>query len=78
MTVSQISLQQQLTQQAAGGMTETYQDSGTYVKSFYTVMMCPSFVSIRGIGTAERRIHHFIDWPHAIPKLLDPMLAKES
>lgn len=76
MTVSKVSLSQTQTQAQAGGMTEAYMDTGTYVKSFYTVMMCPSFVKVRSIGQADRRIHHHIDWPHAIPKLLAPELAK--
>ncbi len=32
------------TQQTTGGMTEAYQENGTYVKSFYSVMHMPSAV----------------------------------
>jgi hypothetical protein len=78
MTVSQASLSQTQTQQQRGGLTEEYLDSGTYVKSFYTVMMCPSFVSVRSIGMSERRIHHHIDWPHAVPKILAPEFRKDG
>jgi len=76
MTVSQVSLSQSQTQHQEGGLTDSYLDVGTYVKTFYTVMMCPSFVKVRSMGQADRRIHHHIDWPHAIPKLLAPELAK--
>ena len=44
-------------------------------KSFYTVMMCPSFVSIRMMGRTDRRMHHYVSWEHAVPKILDPRKA---
>lgn len=75
-TVFDVSLVQAQTQQNSGGMTDAYLDVGTYVKSMYTVMMCPSFVSVRSLGRTDRRIHHFIDWDHGIPKILDPRLRK--
>lgn len=43
-------------------MTELYLDAGTYVKSFYTVMYCPSCVVVSAMGTAHRRLHHHIKW----------------
>lgn len=39
--VPHVALNQVSTQQSAGGMTDIYLDSGTYVKSFYTVMYAP-------------------------------------
>lgn len=78
LTVHQVSLGQQLTQQSSGGMTEQYLDGGTYLKSMYTVMMCPSFVQIRSLGLTDRRFHHHIRWRFACPKILDPSLRKES
>lgn len=42
LTMNQISLTQVQSQQSSGGMTELYLDSGTYLKSFYTVMYHPS------------------------------------
>lgn len=41
-TTNQVSLSQVSTQSSSGGMTELYLDSGTYVKSFYSVMYHPS------------------------------------
>ena len=41
LTTMQISLTQVQTQATAGGMTEVYLDSGTYLKSFYSVMFTP-------------------------------------
>lgn len=71
-TVADVCLVQMQTQQNSGGLTEAYLEVGTYVKSFYTVLMCPSFVSIRSMGPSDRRFHHHIDWEHGIPKILAP------
>lgn len=71
-----LQLEQTRTQRAAGGMTEAYRDGGTYVKSFYTVMMCPSFVDIRTMGRTDRRLHHHIRWDHAVPKIIAPEYRK--
>jgi len=64
------------TQKASGGMTELYEDSGTYIKSFYTVMYQPSFVKIYEMGTHRKRLHHRIDWPCAVPKILSESYRK--
>ena len=68
----------QLTQKAAGGMTEAYKESGTYRKSFYTVMNLPSCTKIYSIGIVEDRIHHEIKWNNCIPKLLSEKWRKKS
>ena len=61
---------QGVTQKHAGGMTESYENSGTYVKSFYTVMMHPSAVKITAMQTERRRLHHTVHWDTAIPKII--------
>lgn len=77
-------LNQKDTQSQDGGMTETYMDHGTYVKSFYTVMMAPSCVkvgAIKGAGrgtTRAARYHHQINWRYAVPKILSDSHRKES
>lgn len=71
-----LQLNQVGTQQNAGGMTAAYLASGTYVKSFYTVMMCPAFVTIASMGRTDRRLHHRIDWDHAVPKIVGPELRR--
>ena len=85
LTVGQLQLQQKETQRQAGGMTEAYLDAGTYVKSFYTVMMCPSFVKIRELKQRDprmdkqnSRLHHSIRWENAVPKILDPGLKRAA
>ncbi len=51
-------------------MTDVYLDSGTYIKSFYTVMFSPSSVKVSLMGTAEARLHHSISWEHTVPQII--------
>ena len=69
-TAMQIQLCQVATQKSEGGMTSNYIDAGTYVKSFYTVMMHPSSVKIGTMGNLHRRYHHVISWEHTVPKII--------
>lgn len=69
-TTNFISLKQKSTQSNSGGMTELYLDSGTYVKSFYSVMYMPSAVSISLMRTNNARLHHRVSWNNAVPKIL--------
>lgn len=75
MTIPQILLQQVQTQATAGGMSEAYLAGGTYVKSFYTVMTCPSF-AVATVTASMKRMHHKIKWNNAVPKILDPSHKK--
>lgn len=70
MTIPLIMLNQKTTQATSGGMTESYLNSGTYIKSFYSVMYCPSFVKIKSMGLSYPRLHHFMAWDKAIPKII--------
>lgn len=76
-TIADISLNQQDSQQNAGGMTDIYLASGTYVKSFYSVMTNPSFVKISDMGCGHKRIHHFVDWEHGVPKIISDNYKKK-
>ncbi len=69
-TTNQLSLEQTQTQQNSGGMTELYLDSGTYVKSFYSVMYQPSSVRVRVMQSKFSRIHHQVIWANTTPKIL--------
>jgi hypothetical protein len=69
-TDMQLQLDQKQTQSNIGGMTELYLDSGTYIKSFYTVMAAPSCATIMLMGSTRRRIHHRINWRRAVPLIL--------
>lgn len=70
LTVCDVSLKQKHTQQNKGGMSEFYNESGTYSKSFYTIIANPSCVSIGVIGDKHSRIHHKINWNNAVPKII--------
>ena len=69
-TDMQLQLNQLETQTNAGGMTDVYLDSGTYVKSFYTVMAAPSCTTIGLLGHIHQRLHHKIDWRKAVPLII--------
>jgi len=70
LSIPYVSLRQRLTQQNTGGLTEMYLDMGTYRKSFYSVICNPSSVKIIKMGTIYPRIHHFVQWRYAVPKIL--------
>jgi hypothetical protein len=76
LTINQVSLQQKPTQSNPGGMTEIYLDSGTYVKSFYSVMYMPSAARISQIGYTNIRIHHNIKWKNCVPKIISESYKK--
>lgn len=76
-TVSDIALNQLDSQTNNGGMTDLYLLSGTYVKSFFTVVANPSSVKISEMGCGHRRIHHLVDWEHAVPKIISDKFRKE-
>lgn len=69
-TVSAICMTQEQTQSNSGGMTDVYLASGTYLKSFYTVMFCPSCVTVKMMGDKHYRLHHHIRWVNAVPMIL--------
>jgi len=74
LTTFQIALLQTETQKDKGGMTEVYQESGTYVKTFYTIMYAPSCTKVSTLGRGDLgkfpRIHHKISWGNAVPKIV--------
>ncbi len=76
MSTYHINCLQMQTQSNSGGMTDLYLNEGTYAKSFYTVMMAPSCVKIYPMGTANRRLHHKVEWRYAVPKIISPKHRK--
>lgn len=76
-TVTRISINQATTQAQCGGMTEQYVNSGTYLKSFYSVMYAPSCVSIHLMGDKHKRIHHKVSWNNCAPKIISYRFKKE-
>lgn len=76
-TVASIMINQGTTQANNGGMTEVYLDSGTYVKSFFTIIVAPSCTKISTMGNKFRRIHHKINWDRCTPKILNEKWKKD-
>lgn len=70
LTTTQLALKQKTTQTNSGGMTEMYEAEGTYVKSFYSVMVSPSSVKINLMGNKNKRLHHIISWKNTVPKII--------
>lgn len=75
-TIADISLEQGQTQSNEGGMTDIYLDSGTYVKSFYSVICSPQAVKIGLMGNKHMRMHHKVNWNYCTPKILNEKYKK--
>jgi hypothetical protein len=75
-TVPMISLVQAQTQATGGGMTDAYNHSGTYVKSFYSVMYNPSAVKVSMLNSNNPRVHHNIKWQFTVPLILSEKYKK--
>lgn len=65
--LNQVDTQQKKTYK---GMANAYLEGGTYKKSFYTVVCCPSFVKINMLMSLHPRIHHYVYWENAVPKIV--------
>lgn len=77
-TTNHVSLNQRQTQSNAGGMTELYLDSGTYVKSFYSVMYMPSSVKVKVLTSKNARLHHAVSWINTAPMILSEAHKKNK
>lgn len=77
-TIPMVALGQKTTQKNKGGMSDLYLDSGTYVKSFYTIMFAPSCTTIKPMGDKHKRLHHSISWDSAVPKIISQDLQKTA
>lgn len=75
-TITRFCLVQEPTQKQKGGMSEQYLDSGTYLKSFYPVMLTPSCITISMMGEKHKRLHHKIMWDKCVPKILSDKYKK--
>lgn len=78
LTTMHVGLSQVLSQTSSGGMTETYLDSGTYVKSFYSVMYQPSSVKVQLFPSINPRLHHAVNWRTTVPCILDEQWKKSD
>ena len=75
-TIYRPSVIQTITQQNKGGLTDIYLDNGTYVKSFYSVIIEPSCAKVAIMNTKNARIHHKILWNNCCPKILNEKYKK--
>jgi len=75
-TCLRLQINQAVTQQNSGGITPLYLESGTYIKSFYSVMFAPSCVKISCMGRTDDRFHHRISWNNAVPRIISPQWRK--
>ena len=76
-TVRDMTLEQMTTQSREGGITDAYLQYGTYVKSFYSVMLCPSSVKVSEMGQNHRRIHHELNWTYSVPEIISDAFKKK-
>ena len=77
LTIVQCNLQQKITQSNSGGMTDVYRDSGTYVKSYSSVIVFPSGVKVTLLNSHHKRIHHNVYWENTAPKILQEKWRKK-
>lgn len=79
LTTNQINICQPRTQLVAGGMTEVYQEYGTYVKSFYSILFHPSSIKVKTLeDKLGKRLHHAIAWRYTVPKIIREEHRKAS
>ena len=57
-------------------MSDIYEASGTYIKSFYSVLFSPSSVKVSVLNTENARLHHRVSWNNAVPKILNEKYKK--
>lgn len=77
LTIPNVAINQLQTQSNKGGMTDIYLDSGTYVKSFYSLIFQPSSVKIQEMGSTHKRLHHKVNWKNTTPMLLREGIKKK-
>ncbi len=77
-TSNHVSVGQKQTQSNAGGLTDLYLAQGTYVKSFYTVLLSPSSVKVSPLHSSHKRLHHKINWNKTVPKIIREEVKKHG
>lgn len=70
LSMPMLCMHQKRTQSNAGGMTEVYLESGTYLKSFYSVIYHPAGVRVKLMTTKYVRLHHAIGWRYTAPLIV--------
>lgn len=70
LTIADVSINQFDTQKMKGGLSDMYMEYGTYVKSFFSVITNPSCVKVSEIGQFHKRLHHYVYWDNAVPRII--------
>lgn len=78
LTFDGIMIDQPETQQVKGGMTDMYVGAGTYQKTFFSIIQCPSFVKVTMMGDTHYRMHHDVNWECAVPKIISGHYKKRD
>lgn len=78
LTVPFVMVTQTQTQANEGGLTDIYLNLGTYVKSFYPVIINPSSVSIAPMGQNHKRLHHRIKGRKTYQKIISNEYATKK
>lgn len=76
LTTPYLALQQKATQKTVSGLTDIYLSLGTYIKSFYTVIFCPSSCKVTIMQSKHPRLHHSISWDNAVPVIINEKYRK--
>lgn len=76
LTFDFVMIDQPETQSVAGGMTDMYLGAGTYQKTWFSIMCCPSFIKAGMMGDTHYRIHHQVDHDCAYPKIISSKYKK--
>lgn len=77
MTFPHVMVHQVETQKAKGGHSDIYKKFGTYVKSFISVMYCPSGVRVRAMNSKHPRLHHSVTWDAVAPCIISEQWRKQ-
>jgi len=77
-TVPELMIVQKQTQTNKGGLTDTYKKLGTYVKSFYSVMINPSAVRVALMGGKNKRLHHRLNGKAVYPMITRDKYARRN
>lgn len=59
-----------------GGLTGIYKEDGTFVTSFYSVMLRPDCVKVAEMGSKNKRMHHNVEWDYCVPKIINERWRK--
>lgn len=76
--ITNVAVVQDETQKTKSGNTVAYLNMGTYVKSFYSVMVAPNACKVKFMRSNHPRIHHKINWDNAVPKIISSDFKKEN